>query len=36
MNEKKFDTKRSIYVKGRPAYQEQIFEYLIMRKALAT
>lgn len=29
MNEKKFDAKGSIYVKGRPAYPEQIFEYLI-------
>lgn len=29
MNEKKFDAKGSIYVKGRPTYPEQIFEYLI-------
>ncbi len=34
MNEKKFDAKGSIYVKGRPAYPEQIFEYLIKTKVI--
>ena len=29
MNEKKFDAKGNVYAKGRPAYPEQIFEYLI-------
>ena len=29
MNEKKFDAKGSIYEKGRPAYPEQLFDYLL-------
>ncbi len=34
MNEKKFDAKGSVYAKGRPAYPEQIFEYLIKTKVI--
>lgn len=34
MNEKKFDAKGSVYAKGRPAYPEQIFEYLIKTNVL--
>lgn len=34
MNEKKFDSKGSVYVKGRPAYPEKMFEYLINKKVI--
>lgn len=34
MNEKKFDAKGSIYVKGRPAYPEKLFDYLIKTKVI--
>ena len=34
MNEKKFDAKASVYEKGRPAYPEKMFEYLLMNKVI--
>ncbi len=34
MNEKKFDAKGSVYEKGRPAYPEKMFEYLLMNKVI--
>lgn len=34
MNEKKFDSKGSVYAKGRPAYPEKMFEYLLMNKVI--
>lgn len=34
MNEKKFDSKGNVYVKGRPAYPEKIFEYLLYKKVI--
>ena len=34
MNEKKFDAKGNVYAKGRPAYPEKLFDYLIKTKAI--
>ena len=34
MNEKKFDSKGNVYVKGRPAYPEKMFEYLLYKKVI--
>jgi len=34
MNEKKFDSKGSVYVKSRPAYPEKMFEYLLDKKVI--
>ena len=34
MNEKKFDSKGSVYAKGRPAYPEKMFEYLLDEKMI--
>lgn len=35
MNEKKFDSKGSVYAKGRPAYPEKMFEYLLDEKMIS-
>lgn len=34
MNEKKFDLKGSVYVKGRPAYPKMMLEYLLDIKVI--